>query len=279
MITLFDSRVLRYISFSLLVAFAIFSLLPFLWMFGTAFKTVGEVYTSPPKWIPEFPTLGNFRYILQRGPFALYFRNSLLVGLGTTSLALAVGTLAGYGFSRFHVPGRGYLLFGFLMVQMFPSVLLIIPLFRLFKFFNLMDTLLALILANATFAVPLCTWLIKGFFDQIPYELEEAAMIDGCSRLGALVRIALPTSLPGIAAAAIFVFIGSWDEFVFALTFTSSDAVRTLPVGLQRFITSYEIQWNHMAAGTVLVTIPAIILFLFIQRYLTQGMLAGSTKG
>lgn len=279
MIALFDSRVLRYISLGLLVALAIFSLLPFLWMFGTAFKTADEVYTSPPTWFPSHPTLGNFGYILQRGPFALYFRNSLLVGMGTTALAVAVGMLAGYGFSRFRVPGRSYLLFGFLMVQMFPSVLLIIPLFQLFKFFKLMNTLYALILANTTFAVPLCTWLIKGFFDQIPYELEEAAMIDGCSRLGALTRVALPLALPGIAAAAIFVFIGSWDEFVFALTFTSSDAVRTLPVGLQRFITSYEIQWNHMAAGTVLVTIPVVVLFLFIQRYLTQGMLAGSTKG
>lgn len=279
MVKLFDNRLLKISALVLLVFLLVFSLLPFLWMFSTAFKTPNEVYTSPPTWIPEHPTLGNFGYILQRGPFALYFRNSLLVGLGTTALALVVSTLAGYGFSRFRVPGRGYLLFAFLMAQMFPSVLLIIPLFQLFKFLKLMDTLYVLILANATFAVPLCTWLIKGFFDQIPYELEEAAMIDGCSRLGALIRVVLPISLPGIAAAAIFVFIGSWDEFVFALTFTSSDAVRTLPVGLQRFITSYEIQWNHMAAGTVLVTIPAVLLFLYIQRYLAKGMLAGATKG
>jgi ABC-type glycerol-3-phosphate transport system permease component len=279
MARLFDNRLLKIISFILLVFLAAFSLLPFLWMFSTAFKTPNEVYTSPPTWIPEYPTLGNFGYILQRGPFVLYFRNSLLVGVGTTALALLVSTLAGYGFSRFRVPGRSYLLFGFLMAQMFPSVLLIIPLFQLFKFLNLMDTLYVLILANATFAVPLCTWLIKGFFDQVPHELEEAAMIDGCSRLGALIRVVLPTSLPGIVAAGIFVFIGSWDEFVFALTFTSSDTVRTLPIGLQRFITSYEIQWNHMAAGTVLVTIPAALLFLYIQRYLTRGMLAGATRG
>lgn len=279
MTTLFSSRILKYFLLTVLLALAAFSLLPFLWMFSTAFKTASQVYTSPPTWFPAHPTLSNFGYILQRGPFMLYFRNSLLVSLGTTGLGLVVSILAGYGFSRFRVPGHSYLLFGFLMVQMFPSVLLIIPLFQLFKFFKLMNTLYALILANTTFAVPLCTWLIKGFFEQIPYELEEAAMIDGCSRLGAMLRVALPTSLPGIVAAAIFVFIGSWDEFVFALTFTSSDVVRTLPVGLQRFITSYEIQWNHMAAGTVLVTIPAVVLFLFIQRYLTQGMLAGSTKG
>jgi len=279
MTTLFDSRVLRYISFLVLLMLVIFSVLPFVWMFSTSFKGTDEVYTSPPTWIPAHPTLSSYRYILQRGPFALYFRNSFLVGIGTTVLALLVSILAGYGFSRFRLPGRSYLLFGFLMVQMFPSVLLIIPLFQLFRFFKLMNTLGALILANMTFAVPLCTWLIKGFFDQIPYELEEAAMIDGCSQIGAMVRVALPTALPGIASAGIFVFIGAWDEFVFALTFTSSDAVRTLPIGLQRFTTSYEVQWNHMAAATVLVTIPVVVLFLFIQRYLSQGMLAGSTKG
>jgi len=279
MTMLFDSPVLKIISLALLLALIVFSVLPFLWMAGTSFKTADEVYTSPPTWVPAHPSLANYGYILKRGPFDLYFRNSFLVGIGTTGLALTVSVLAGYGFSRFRMPGRNCLLFGFLMAQMFPSVLLIIPLFKMVKSLNLMNTLYALILANMSFAVPLCTWLIKGFFDQIPYELEEAAVIDGCSRLGAMTRVALPTARPGIAAAGIYVFIGAWDEFVYALTFTSRDAVRTLPIGLQRFTTSYEVQWSHMAAATVLVTVPVVALFLFIQRYLAQGMLAGATKG
>lgn len=279
MVSLLDRPIPRLAAFGVLTLLAVFAVVPFAWIATTAFKSLGEIYASPPVWVPPHPTLGNFEYVLGRGSFDLYFRNSVLVALGTTAASLGVCVLAGYGFSRFRFPGRGPALFAFLMVQMFPSVLLIIPLFQVMNALGLMDSLGALVLADTTFAIPLCTWLLKGFFDQIPPELEEAAQIDGASRLGALRRVTLPLAVPGIAAAGIFVFIASWDEFVFALTFTSSDQSRTLPIGLSRFITSYEIQWNHMAAATVLVTVPVVVLFLFVQRYLAQGMLAGATKG
>lgn len=276
---LFARPVGRVAALAVVVILAVFSVVPFLWLATTAFKTLGEIYTSPPVWIPSRPTLDNFSYIVERASFAVYLRNSVLVALATTAAALLVCVLAAYGFSRFRFPGRRAALFGFLMVQMFPSALFIIPLFQLVAALGLLDSLAALVLANTTFAIPLCTWLLKGFFDQIPMELEEAAWLDGASRLGALRRIVLPAARPGIVAAGIFVFIAAWDEFIFALTFTSSDEARTLPIGLNRFLTAYEIQWQHLAAGTVLVTVPVVVLFLLIQRHVAGGLLAGATKG
>ena len=273
------SLVVKYILLTLLVILILWAVLPFLWMVSTAFKTTEETYTSPPLWIPHHPTIENFLYILKRGAFLTYFRNSVIVAVSTTVISIILSSLAGYSFSRFKFFGGHSLLLLFLITQMFPGALLIIPLFQIIKFLKLLDTLYALVLSHITFSLPLCTWLMKGFFDQIPRELEEAAMIDGCSRISAMIRVIFPLAFPGIIAASIFSFIGSWDEFVFALTFTSSDEVRTLPIGLQRFIGSYEIYWNHLGAASVLTTIPVIILFLFIQKYMVKGLTAGSVKG
>ena len=273
------SLVVKYILLTLLVILILWAVLPFLWMVSTAFKTTEETYTSPPLWIPHHPTIENFLYILKRGAFLTYFRNSVIVAVSTTVISIILSSLAGYSFSRFKFFGGHSLLLLFLITQMFPGALLIIPLFQIIKFLKLLDTLYALVLSHITFSLPLCTWLMKGFFDQIPRELEEAAMIDGCSRISAMIYVIFPLALPGIIAASIFSFIGSWDEFIFALTFTSSDEVRTLPIGLQRFIGSYEIYWNHLGAASVLTTIPVIILFLFIQKYMVKGLTAGSVKG
>ena len=268
----------KYMSIVILLLLIIFSLLPFLWMLITSFKGSVETYTNPPTWIPKQPTLSNFMYILQRGSFARYFRNSVIVALAVTTITLVVSSFAGYAFSRFRFPGWKFIFLAFLVTQMFPSVLLIIPLFQVVKAMKLLNTLYALVLSYITFSLPLCIWLLKGFFDQIPRELEEAAMIDGCSQVSALVRVIFPVALPGITATGIFAFIGAWDELVFAMTFTSSEDVRTLAVGLSGFITSYEIQWNHLAAGSVIATVPVIIMFLFAQKFLVKGALAGSVK-
>lgn len=276
---LLKSLVVKCILLTLLVILILWAVLPFLWMVSTAFKTTEETYTSPPLWIPHHPTIKNFLYIVKRGAFLTYFRNSVTVAVSTTVISIILSSLAGYSFSRFKFFGGHSLLLLFLITQMFPGALLIIPLFQVIKFLKLLNTLYALILSHITFSLPLCTWLMKGFFDQIPRELEEAAMIDGCSRISAMIYVIFPLAFPGIIAASIFSFIGSWDEFIFALTFTSSDEVRTLPIGLQRFIGSYEIYWNHLGAASVLTTIPVIILFLFIQKYMVKGLTAGSVKG
>lgn len=271
--------VIKCILLTLLVILILWAVLPFFWMVSTSFKTTEETYTVPLVWIPRYPTIKNFLYMIKRAPFLTYFRNSVVVAVSTTVIAIILASLAGYSFSRFKFLGGHSLLLLFLITQMFPGALLIIPLFQIIKVLRLLNTLYALILSYITFSLPLCTWLMKGFFDQIPQELEEAAMIDGCSRVSAMVRVIFPLALPGVMAASIFSFIGAWDEFIFALVFTSTDKVRTLPIGLQRFITSYEIYWNHLGAASVLTTIPVVILFLFIQRHMVKGLTAGSVKG
>jgi len=271
--------VIKCILLTLLVILILWAVLPFFWMVSTSFKTTEETYTVPLVWIPRYPTIKNFLYVVKRAPFLTYFRNSVVVAVSTTVIAIILASLAGYSFSRFKFLGGHSLLLIFLITQMFPGALLIIPLFQIIKALKLLNTLYALILSYITFSLPLCTWLMKGFFDQIPQELEEAAMIDGCSRVSAMVRVIFPLALPGVMAASIFSFIGAWDEFIFALVFTSTDKVRTLPIGLQRFITSYEIYWNHLGAASVLTTIPVVILFLFIQRHMVKGLTAGSVKG
>lgn len=271
--------VIKCILLTLLVILILWAVLPFFWMVSTSFKTTEETYTVPLVWIPRYPTIKNFLYVVKRAPFLTYFRNSVVVAVSTTVIAIILASLAGYSFSRFKFLGGHSLLLIFLITQMFPGALLIIPLFQIIKALKLLNTLYALVLSYITFSLPLCTWLMKGFFDQIPQELEEAAMIDGCSRVSAMVRVIFPLALPGVMAASIFSFIGAWDEFIFALIFTSTDKARTLPIGLQRFITSYEIYWNHLGAASVLTTIPVVILFLFIQRHMVKGLTAGSVKG
>jgi ABC-type glycerol-3-phosphate transport system permease component len=257
----------------------LFALTPVLWFFGAAFKDVAETYAAPPNWLPAHPTLDAFGYVLGRANFPVYFGNSVFVATATTLITITLAIAAGYAFSRYTFRGRRVLQFAILASQMFPGVLLIIPLFQVIKALHLIDSLWALVLADVTFALPLSVWLMAGFFDTVPRELDESAQIDGCGLLSALWRVVLPVSLPGIAATAIFVFISAWDEFVFALTFINTDTNRTLPVALNFFITSYEIKWNDLAAMALMVTIPVVVLFFVIQRWLVSGLAAGYGKG
>jgi ABC-type glycerol-3-phosphate transport system permease component len=211
--------------------------------------------------------------------FPSWYWNSVKVTFSVTLLATALSAFAGYSFSRFRFYGRESLMYTILVGQMLPGVVLLLPLYVYLKDLRLLDTHFGLGIVYMTFAIPLCTWLLKGFFDTIPTDLEEAAMVDGCSRVGAMVRIVLPLAAPGIAATALFAFITAWNDFMFALAILSTPAKFIIGLGLMTYQEEYFFQWNILMAGGVLMSIPALGLYLFLQRYLVTGLTRGAVKG
>lgn len=211
--------------------------------------------------------------------FPSWYGNSVKVTISVTLLATALSALAGYSFSRFRFYGRQGLMYTILVGQMLPGVVLLLPLYIYLKDLRLLDTHLGLGIVYMTFAIPLCTWLLKGFFDTIPPDLEEAAMVDGCSRVGAMARIVLPLAAPGIVATTLFAFITAWNDFMFALAILSTPAKFTIGLGLLAYQQEYFFQWNTLMAGGVLMSLPALALYLCLQRYLVTGLTRGSVKG
>lgn len=262
-----------------LAAWLGFVLAPYLWMFVTSVKPPDELYTKTVRYWPDRPTLEGYWLLMQTTPFLTYMRNSGVVALSTCAVALAVATAAAYCVSRLPFRGKGVLLFGFLVTQLFPSVLLVLPLFLIMRSLGILNSPLALILAHSTFAVPFSTWMLTGFFNAIPRELDEAATIDGCNRLQAFWFVLLPLSAPGMAAALTYIFIYSWNEFIYALTFTADLRARTLPVGLQTFMGEFIIRWDLLTAGGVITALPIVFFFMLVQRRLIAGLTAGAVKG
>jgi ABC-type glycerol-3-phosphate transport system permease component len=252
---------------------------PFLWMISTSLKSPAEVALREPTIIPRSLEFGHYADVFSRGNFGRYFVNSIIVSLATTLISVTVATLAGYAFARYRLPfGRG-LLFGILATQMFPAILLAIPLYVLLRNLNLLDSLAGLVLVYTTFALPFCIWMLRNYFITIPRDLDEAASVDGATRLQALRTVVLPVAIPGIVATSLFSFILSWNEFLYANTFVSTANRRTVSVGLQSLIGEFTTDWGLLMAGAVVTTMPIVIAFFFVQRYLTQGLAAGAVKG
>ncbi|MGH3586743.1 MAG: carbohydrate ABC transporter permease [Pseudonocardia sp.] len=252
-------------------------LFPFAWMVLSSFKSPAEIRGVTDGWLPERPYVENYAG-LQDTPFLTYFVNSVLIALGATSISIVIAVLAGYGFARFRFAGRKMLLVAIVTMQMFPAVLLAVPLYKMLSAVQLLDTRGGLIVVYITFALPFCIWMMRNYFLTVPIEVEEAALVDGCNRFTALWRVVLPPTMPAVAAAAAFCVINVWEEFLYANTFIDSDAYRPLSVGLYSLIGQYTTDWGRLMAAGVLMVLPVVVIFAFLQRYLTQ-IAGGSVKG
>ncbi len=261
-----------------LMVVCLYCLLPFVWMLSTSLKTEAEAFRIPPTWIPLKPTVDSYIGIWVRKNFGIYFLNSTVISLATAMLSTFFGALAGYGFSRFFFRGRRFLIGFFLATQMLPGVLLVGPYFRILSKVGLYDTRSGLIIAFLTICLPFSTWMMKGFIDKVPDELDQAAMVDGCSRMGIFFKIILPIVAPGMVATILFAFLLAWGDLLWALCLTSSEPMITVTLGIARTVGEFRIIWPMLMAGSLVGGMPAIILYIFLQRLLVQGLTAGAVK-
>ena len=271
---------LRLLLFTELPVLAIlaFALVPWLWMVLSSLRPEADLTRAPLRLLPDALTLTHHIELLARTSFAENLRDSLIVAAGAVALGLALSLPAAYAFSSFRFPGRNTLMVQFLAINMFPVVMLILPLFVLLRQFGLLDTYLALIAGHATFPLPFAIWLMTSYVDGIPIDLDHAAAIDGATRWQAMRLVILPLTLPGLVAVGIYLFIASWNEYLFALMLAGRN-VRTVTVALQSFIGENQIQWGLLMAGGTLVSLPATILFLLTQGRLVGGLTGGAVKG
>ena len=262
----------------LLLSTAIFFLGPVVWQFMTSIKPDTELTALPPIF-PTNPTLGHYIAVFSDQPFFRIMGNSLIVASMTTLFCLVIGSLGAFALAWTGFKGKGAILGVALAISMFPPIATVSPLYLIIRALGLRDTWWALMATHTTFALPLTLWILTSFFREIPGELYKAAQMDGCTPLQAFYRILLPLSAPGLGAAAILVFIFSWNEFLFALTFTTTEASRTIPVGIALFPGIHEIPYGEIAAASMIATLPVILLVLFFQRRIVEGLTAGAVKG
>jgi len=261
-----------------ILVIVLFAIGPYIWTFASSITPEAELYRPDFRFFPEHPTSENYLRLFTKLNFTRNIMDSLIVAVLTAVLGLAITVPASYSFSRFRFKGRTPMLMQFLVINMFPIMLLIVPLFVMMKQIGFMDKHIALIAAYSTFTIPFSTWMLTSFFNAIPLDLDKAAQIDGCSRIQAMYRVILPVAMPGIMSTGIYIFITAWNEYLYAAILTSSN-VRTIPIALQNMIGEFSIEWGLLTAGGVLSALPVIILFFFIQKQLITGMTAGAVKG
>jgi arabinogalactan oligomer/maltooligosaccharide transport system permease protein len=261
-----------------LIAATFVSLFPVVWVLLSSFKPGAWVRSSEIALIKE-PTLVNYRHVLLDTSFPRWFLNSLIVASATMVIGVLISATAGYAVSRYRFPGKRTLMWTFLFTQMFPVAILIVPIYTIMARLGLINTHPALVVAYLTIAVPFCAWMMKGYFDTIPIELDEAARVDGLGPFGVFWQIIVPLSRPGLAVTAFYAFITAWGEVAYASAFMQTDNRFTLAYGLQQFVPRFNPQWEYLTAAAVLVTVPAAVVFFFAQKHLVGGLTAGGMKG
>lgn len=273
-----SNKILRYL---LLFAALIFTLAPVYWMLTIALKSEVDQFAVPPKWLVFTPTLDHYYDAFVSRGFGDYLLTSAVVAVASTACALVIGTLAAYALARFQLPAslNRRLSVWILSTRMFPAIVTAVPLFLMMRDLRLLNTRASLIIVYTAFNLPFVVWMMRGFFADLPRDLEEAALVDGDSRLGALVRVVLPLVTPALAATAVFCLIVSWNEFLFALVLTQTDAAMTLPVGIAGRVTQYEIKWGVMSAAASVAIVPILVFAMALQKYLVRGLSMGAVKG
>ena len=252
---------------------------PFLWMLTTSLKDSVEMFSADPTFLPKDLTFANYISLLKEYNFFTYFKNSVIVSVSTTLVALLFATFMAYGISRFKFRGKNIISSSLILTQMFPLPLIIITIYITFVKLGLFDTRLGLVIAYCTFALPFCTMMLRSYFDGLPVELEEAAAIDGCGPFSTIFRIVIPLAAPSIVAMGLFAFILSWQELMMSMTLVHSTALRTMPVAITMMVGVRNIMWGPLMAASVIVSIPVVILFIYFQKYLISGMTMGAVKG
>ncbi|MGC9530479.1 MAG: carbohydrate ABC transporter permease [Candidatus Bipolaricaulaceae bacterium] len=272
------SLVYRVLLYGTTAAVTVLVLFPVIFAAFTSFKPNPEIFAYPPRLLPQQWTVEPYVSVFSQHRYLRYFLNGYLISVSSTLLCVVLGALAGYGFSRFRLPAKRVLMLGILALQMFPGAVLMVPYFNMARSLGIYDTYLALILVDTAFSLSLVIWLLKSYFDSIPVSLEEAALVDGCSRVRALISVVAPLARAGFIGTGVYAFIRAWNEFMFALILTRGPQRAPVTVGLAELFGQYTINWNGVMALTMVATFPLLIVFILVQRYIIQGITSGAVK-